>query len=144
MKEKQMSSVKKLLLMCFIIVPLMAFVFFECSEKSTKSTESPSPMVRFTNQSDYLNMQITKFRHTRGDQSIFKNMDQYVKKGDSFVLTNLIDGGSKPFKKGDIVSVTFECYQVDPERLHSERAECVVGDIDINIIAIGECEYTID
>jgi len=100
-------------------------------------------MVRFTNESDYLNVQITKFRHIRGQVSIFKNMDQYVQKNRSFVLPNLIDGAGKAFWADDKIDVTFECFQVDPYQWRGERAYATIKG-SINIICINDCSYKIE
>ena len=90
-----------------------------------------------------MNVQITKFRHIRGQVSIFKNMDQYVQQNHSFILPNLIDGDGKAFKSNDQVDVTFECYQVSPGRWRGERAYATVKD-NINIICINDCSYKIE
>jgi len=124
-----------------ILLPLVCFSVSVCS-KTTKSPSSniEEPLVRFTNESDYPNAQITKYRHTRGEISIFKQLNQYVKKGDTVILPNLIDGDNKAFRDSDRVEVTFECYQTNPERWCSGKADATVNG-NIRIVCTGHCSH---
>jgi len=130
----------------FFIIFCLSILLLTCSKSTnsdkTNSNAEPtyrSGFVEFKNQSNLEHVVLFNYRHIRGGRAESKTLRQWVPKGSSYTLRNLMDGSDKPFQGGDIVDVNFYCDW--PGGAHKSHSVEVLIDGNKTIIVVEDCRY---